>query len=647
MNKRGVASAHINGYKMKLTKKLEAELGQAKKENLQLRKTVEKSTIELEQKNQELEIEAALERVRARTMAMQKSDELREAVRVIYEQLQHLGFDSNACNIIIIDKESGNMQYWVSGFTQEIFPEGYYVPYFSHPYHEELIAASRQNKKYEVMEYSGETKKSFDDIFFTQTDFKKIPEEAKAFMKALKSVKLSTAFFTYGALQVLGPTALIGERRKILDRFAKVFDLTYTRFLDLQKAEEQAREAQIQLALERVRARTMAMQHSDELKDAAALLFQQVKSLGVPAYSCGYNIWEKDDKEFTSWMSTQDGSDFNAVLNIPLTEDANFIRFADSRKKDEQFFVLELRGKRMQEHYQYLKTIPAFKAYFDYAVSVGFDLPETQIHHLANFSQGNLLFITLEPCPEFHDVFKRFAAVFDQTYTRFLDLQKAEAQAKEAKIEAALEKVRSRTMAMQRSDELADVAQLLFQQVKDLGITAWTTGFNIWQPDNAAYIDWVTDPAGGFLEPYTVQATVHPAFRAIREARLRGDDFFVSYLEGEQIIETYQFLNSFGDKGQFQKILESGFQYPTRQFNHLVFGAQVSLLFITYEPCPEAHDIFKRFGKVFEQTYTRFLDLKKAEAQAREAKIEAALEKVRSRSLAMHKSDEIEEVLHT
>src|SRR4026207_2283680 len=102
--------------------------------------------------------------------------------------------------------------------------------------------------------------------------------------------------------------------------------------------------------------------------------------------------------------------------------------------------------------------MPAFKAYFDYAISVGFDLPETQIHHLANFSQGNLLFITLEPCPEFHDIFKRFAAVFEQTYTRFLDLQKAEAQAREAKIEAALERVRSRTMAMQHSNELKDAA---------------------------------------------------------------------------------------------------------------------------------------------------------------------------------------------
>ena len=39
----------------------------------------------------------------------------------------------------------------------------------------------------------------------------------------------------------------------------------------------------------------------------------------------------------------------------------------------------------MQEHYEYLKTIPAFKGYFDYAVSVGFDLPETQISSCRKF----------------------------------------------------------------------------------------------------------------------------------------------------------------------------------------------------------------------------------------------------------------------
>ena len=80
------------------------------------------------------------------------------------------------------------------------------------------------------------------------------------------------------------------------------------------------------------------------------------------------------------------------------------------------------------------------------------------------------MFITLQPCPEFHDVFKSFAAVFEQTYTRFLDLQKAEAQAREAQIEAALERVRSRTMGMQKSEELKEVIQVVYEQFVHLNI---------------------------------------------------------------------------------------------------------------------------------------------------------------------------------
>ena len=57
------------------------------------------------------------------------------------------------------------------------------------------------------------------------------------------------------------------DENEILKRLAKVFEQTYTRFLDLQKAEEQAREAQIEVSLERVRAKTMAMHSSDKLRE--------------------------------------------------------------------------------------------------------------------------------------------------------------------------------------------------------------------------------------------------------------------------------------------------------------------------------------------------------------------------------------------
>ena len=43
----------------------------------------------------------------------------------------------------------------------------------------------------------------------------------------------------------------------------------------------------------------MAMQRSEELAEVATVLFQQVKALGVPQWTCGFSIFEIDDKEFT------------------------------------------------------------------------------------------------------------------------------------------------------------------------------------------------------------------------------------------------------------------------------------------------------------------------------------------------------------
>ena len=121
---------------------------------------------------------------------------------------------------------------------------------------------------------------------------------------------------------IVGGTRLSADQIDIMLRFAKVFQQTYTRFLDLQKAEVQTREAQIEAALERVRSRTMAMQRSDELLDVASILFQQVKALGVPQWNCGFNIWNPGDKEFTYYPGTPDGVISPSPCNIPLINQA-------------------------------------------------------------------------------------------------------------------------------------------------------------------------------------------------------------------------------------------------------------------------------------------------------------------------------------
>jgi hypothetical protein len=87
--------------------------------------------------------------------------------------------------------------------------------------------------------------------------------------------------FSNGYMGAASPGDISTESWDLLQRATSVFSLAYTRFSDLQLAEAQAREAQIEAALERVRSRTLAMQKSDELAETAAVLFKQLIGLGI------------------------------------------------------------------------------------------------------------------------------------------------------------------------------------------------------------------------------------------------------------------------------------------------------------------------------------------------------------------------------
>nr|MBP9746379.1 hypothetical protein [Saprospiraceae bacterium] len=90
------------------------------------------------------------------------------------------------------------------------------------------------------------------------------------------SITFYGANFSNGYLLILAPYLFSPDEELIIVRFARVFELTYTRFLDLKLAEAKAREAQIELALERVRSKTLAMQSSDELSTIIGLIYQEL-----------------------------------------------------------------------------------------------------------------------------------------------------------------------------------------------------------------------------------------------------------------------------------------------------------------------------------------------------------------------------------
>ena len=591
----------------------------------------------------EAQIQLALERVRARGMAMYHSNELADLLDTVFRELTKLDIKLDRCIIMIHDPKTFASTWWLSNPEPGSVPVGLFVQYHEHkPYLDYLDAWKNRILKWEYL-LEGNSKKEWDNFLFSETELSRLPEFVIDGMKSFGRIFLNVSFNNFGSLTVSSAEPLDDASTDLLLRFAKVFDSTYTRFNDLQKAEAQAREAQIEAALERVRSRTMAMQRSEELAEVATVLFQQVKALGVPQWTCGFSIFEIDDKEFTWYPGGADG-EILPPNKIPLTEHPVFISFNESRKRGDELFVYEKGGEFQADHYRYMRSLPGGEEMYQNTLKAGITFPAFQIDHIANFSHGNLVFITYEHFLEMHDVFKRFAKVFEQTYTRFLDLQKAEAQAREAKIQLAMERVRARTMAMHNSEDVSTATATMFTELEKLGIENVRCGIaivsenkmmEVWSVTNVD--DKKTVGVAGVFDMNT-----HKLWQLFFEAWHSQSGFIHYYLTGKEKENYISLLNN-NSNYLSQPILEM----PDMNFQSYQFKEGSVWTFSMKPHTAEEQQLMKRFTAVFSLTFRRYQDLQKAEAQAREAQIQLALERVRARAMAMQKSDELKELIGT
>jgi len=614
------------------------------KENLELREAVKRRTVELESKNRELEIETALERVRARTMAMQYSTELSDVVYVLYKQMQQLGFDYGACTITLMNETTGDTDWWMAGFSDLEYPDCYHVNYFDHPGYKAVLKAWKQKEKFAAIEIKGASKRAYDNIIFTQTGFSKLADHIKTMMASLDSVIYSMAYMKYGALS-FGPTAITDSQKHILQKFTEVFEQTYTRFLDLQKAEAQAREAEIELALERVRARAMAMQESDDLKSVVKELYEQLRQLGFKWGAASITIMDEATGDFDWWLEGfEDGYELPEKYHVPYFNHNGHNQQLEQWKAGSNYAVIEISGadKKLYDNYYFFQTD------FSHAPERSKNLMMSQeavIFSMAYTRYGALSWSPTKLDDQQAIVLQRMAKVFEQTYTRFLDLQKAEAQAREAQIEAALERVRSKTMAMQQSSQLREIVATILEQLQKLGFTYGACSIVIMDKLTGDMVWWISGFEKEYPASYHIPFFEHPFYLAQLSNWKEEKKYAVLETSGEEKKAYDKIIFS---QTEFVKI-PSETQMVMKGFEKIVFSNAYmkhgALSWSADYISDELASILQRFAGVFEQSYTRFLDLQKAEAQAREAQIESALEKIRSRSLAMHHSEELREVI--
>ena len=616
------------------------------KENLELRDAVRRRTIELEQKNRELEVEAALERVRARTMAMQTSSELPVAANLLFQQIQSLGMPAWSTGYCTWDDDKkSSVTLWMSS-------EGVLQPPFSAPTTEDQLfiqmrVGAEEGKDLQVVDLGGE---ELEQHYRYMRELPVVGEILDSIIEAGHPLPtfqiMHQAYFSKGFLLFITYEP-VPESHETFKRFAKVFGQTYTRFLDLQKAEAQAREAQIEAALERVRAKAMAMHSSNELRLVVHELRKQMGILGQKNLeTCVIHLHDESHEYIQSWAGIkppdEEGDILESIANVPKRGLSIIEEALDAYNSNLQDYVLLNEGEKLRQWFSFLER-ESPEGFAKLVDSVHGNIEELRSYwSFADFTGGSLLMVTRERPDELtRGLLRRFSNVFGLAYRRFADLKNAEAQAREARIEAALERVRSRSMAMHKSEELKEVIQIVYEQIVQLKIPTEHAGFIMDYKRRDDFDSWIADQFGS-----PSQLTI-PYFDCIyynrfNEAKAKGEDFFTTILSFEEknrfYEELFEHIPDFPEESKNIIFSQPGFAISTVLLENVALYIE-NFTGISFSE--EENAILMRFGKVFQQTYTRFLDLQKAEAQAREAEIQLALERVRAKTMAMQSSEEL------
>jgi len=608
---------------------------QSEKTNHTMGVLLESNVGELEQKQRvlegqkrELEIEGSLERVRSKAMGMNKPDDLLGICETLYAELQTLGFGELRNTMINIhnDDKGSFLNYDYSDMAGKTITN---IPYDSIP-----AIANSVNQIRRGHEAFAEFAISGSELNEWREFRKKLGERDEPRLNAMSSLHYYFHSIGTGAIGISTFSAISDDKRELLKRFRNVFLLSYQRYSDISTAEAQAREARIEVALEKVRTRTMAMQRSDELTETSAVLFQQFKELGARAEQISIAIVD-EAAETLEVSATYQGSPFQNTLKLGIHDHPLFTRIFDAWKSGVQSDVLELKGKELHEYNRYRSSLSDLK------IGSGLESPDDRwIVNLASFSRGVLTFSSGEDVPgETRQLLGRFAGVFDLTYTRFLDLKQAEAQTREAHIEASLEKVRGRALAMHTSKDLAETTAVVYGELRRLGIGSVRCGVVLLSKNTRRAQIYATSTSldSDALELIgSFEMSGHPSFEDQYRCWLNQENY-ITTVSGEDLRTRYALLRAsisvpyldredgeHREHGYFFSFSEGQFYVWTRE-----------------QYSDEAIALLSRFKTIVELTFRRYLDLQKAEAQARESQIETSLERVRSRTLAMQKSDEL------
>ena len=278
---------------------------------------------------------------------MQSSDELVEASDVMFSELEKLTIDALRIGICTIQGTTGAAEIWSRSENKKETKILGIVPKGTHPVFDNMVKAWKAKKPFFTNTRKG---KAVETYYKTLAPHLSYPLP-KSFNK---EETISTFFFKEGSINVVSLKPLEEHECQIMIRFAKVFGQIYQRFLDLQKAEAQVREAQVEAALEKVRSRSLAMHNTSELQEVIHTVHKELLHLDISIIGGSFIVINSEiENELHCWGSGGT-ADTSEEVHIPLYKKPFCTNLINRIKKGKGFFTEEFSQKEKKEFFAFL-----------------------------------------------------------------------------------------------------------------------------------------------------------------------------------------------------------------------------------------------------------------------------------------------------
>src|SRR5215203_1154803 len=418
--------------------------------NTELQKQLEKQAIGLQAKTRAQEIEAALEKLRVRATEMRTSSELAETSAVLFQQLNELKIPALRTGVGIFDDANDALEVWLTSYlsSDEVLQIFDYINLHVHPVFENIIPARKQNQPYALTILEG---KQVREYYLTMSTYLSLPNQQVYNLREY----FYSFFFSAGTINVVTNEQLSEEECTIMCRFAMVFGLIYTRFTDLQKAEEQARDVLRKTALDRVRGQIASMRSTGDLERITPLIWNELKTLGVPFIRCGVFIIDETAENIQMYLSAPDGRSLG-VLDLPFHATPITVDIVENWRNK----MVYTTHWTKEDFINWTKSMLEFgkikdlNTYQDEASP-----PESLDLHFIPFTQGMLYIGNTGPIlPDEIDLAVSLAEEFSIAYARYEDFIQLETA--KQKVESALKDLKLTQAQLIQSEKMASLGEL-------------------------------------------------------------------------------------------------------------------------------------------------------------------------------------------